>query len=60
MERNRNYTLSVHSIRTDATTGEGTVILELDGKLSARAKRDLKAAIEDGRVTLRQSVRTIA
>lgn len=56
------YTMEVHTVRKSGSSADDrdAVILSLDGKLSAKAKRQIKAAIDSGNVTVRQSVRTIA
>lgn len=56
------YTMEVHTIRKSGSSAddENAVILSVDGKLSAKAKRQIKAAIDSGNVKVRESVRTIA
>lgn len=54
--------MEVHTIRKSGSSAddENAVILSVDGKLSAKAKRQIKAAIDSGNVKVRESVRTIA
>lgn len=55
--KNNNYTMQVHTIRTDETTGDGHLILEVDGKLSRKAKKEITSQIITGRVKVRERVR---
>jgi hypothetical protein len=56
-----NYLLHVHAIDKMGDADEPpNVTIQLDGKLTAKAKRDLKNAIEGGYVTISENPRVIA
>lgn len=55
-----HYTAEIHTVRTIETSSDPKLILEFDGKLSAKSKRAIKSAIERGEVHIREKVRTIA
>jgi hypothetical protein len=54
----RRYVLAVSAVEPLPVVDESlaVVVVEVHGKLSARAKRDLRAALAEGRVELRERV----
>lgn len=55
-----HYTAQVHTVTTHQSSDDPRLFLEFDGKLSARAKRAIKGAIERGDVHIREKIRTVA